>query len=474
MKNEYENGLTKNATVTVTIEDMNTDGEGIGKVNGFPLFIKDSMVGDVCEVLVIKLKKNYGYGKVLRLLTPSKDRVNAKCPIARKCGGCQIQEMDYQAQLAFKEQKVVNNLKRLGGILPETYLLEPILGMEEPWHYRNKAQYPVTETIVDGTRVIRMGFYAGRTHSVIETEECLIGDPVNEQVLAIIREYMMTWNIPAYDEEAHRGLIRHILIRKGFYTGEVMVCLVINGSISELLHVEELEKHLQKVEGMTSLCASVNTKKTNAIMGDSYDVLWGKGFIEDYIGDIRYRISPLSFFQVNPLQTRKLYGKALEYAGLTGKEEVWDLYCGTGTITLFVARAARKVHGVEIIPQAIENARENAAMNQITNAEFFVGKSEEILPAFYAEEKERLGGRAPHADVIIVDPPRKGCEESLLSCMMKMEPDRIVYVSCDSATLARDLKFLTATGEYGVEKVCACDMFPHSVHVETVCLLTRK
>lgn len=458
--------IEKNDIVTITIEDISNNGEGIGKYNGYTLFVKDTVVGDVAEVKVIKAKKTYGYGKLLSLVSPSPDRVKARCPIARQCGGCQIQEMSYESQLRFKEKLVVNNLERLGGIFPGTYELEPIIGMEEPWHYRNKAQFPVG---LDKNGRIVMGFYAGRTHSIIETKECFLGDQVNEQILAAVREFMEENHVSAYDEEKHTGVVRHVLIRKGFQTGQIMVCIVVNDE--KLKSPEKLVEKLYKFAGMTSISISVNREKTNVIMGNTIKTLWGKSYIEDIIGDIRYQISPLSFFQVNPVQTEKLYAKALEYAGLTGKETVWDLYCGIGTISLFLAKNSRRVYGVEIIPQAIENARENARINGIENAEFFVGKAEEVLPEFYEREMKQTGEK-PTADVIVVDPPRKGCDEVLLQTIISMEPKQVVYVSCDSATLARDLKFLREKG-YEVKKVQAVDQFGHTVHVETVVLLSQ-
>ncbi len=458
--------LEKNDIVTVTIEDMSMNGEGIGKSNGYTLFVKDTIVGDVAEVRVTKMKKTYGYARLIKLMKPSSDRVEPKCPIARQCGGCQIQEMSYESQLRFKQNLVRNNLERLGGIMPDTYEMCPIIGMDEPWHYRNKAQFPVG---VNRDGKLCMGFYAGRTHSIIETRQCFLGDAVNEQVLSVIRTFMEENKITAYNEKTGTGVVRHILIRKGFKTGQVMVCVVINAN--SLKASKRLVDMLTAIDGMTCISVSINMENTNVIMGNEIRVLWGKPYIEDYIGDILYRISPLSFFQVNPVQTEKLYEKALEFAGLTGEETVWDLYCGIGTISLFLARNSRKVYGVEIIPQAIDNARENARINKITNVEFFVGKSEEILPQFYENEYEKTGVK-PTADIIVVDPPRKGCGEALLSTIVNMKPERVVYVSCDSATLARDLKFLVEHG-YQVKKVQAVDQFGHTVHVETVCLLSK-
>lgn len=370
------------------------------------------------------------------------------------------------------------------GEVPEQLLdqiMEPIVGMDEteglggPYHYRNKAQFPIGTDKDDN---IVTGFYAGRTHSIISNTNCALGVEINEQILKLILEFMKEYHISAYDEGKHQGLVRHVLIRYGFTTKEIMVCLVINGG--GLPHGEVLAKRLAKIEGMTSVTLSINKEKTNVIMGNVIKPLWGQMYITDYIGNVKYQISPLSFFQVNPVQTEKLYKLALEYSGLTdvscgnpSDKVVWDLYCGIGTISLFLAQKAVKVYGVEIVPQAIDDARNNAKINEIENAEFFVGKAEEVLPQYYEDYAKEHGGETAHADVIVVDPPRKGCEETLLQTLVDMQPERIVYVSCDSATLARDVKFLRGNG-YELERVRAVDQFPHTVHVETVCLLTRE
>ena len=449
----------KNDIVTVTIEDMGKDGEGIGKVDGFTLFIKDAVIGDVVEAKLMKVKKNYGYARLMKIVTPSADRVEPKCPVYRQCGGCQIQALDYQAQLKFKERKVRGNLERIGGFTDIP--LEPIMGMEEPYHYRNKAQFPVG---MDKNGEIVTGFYAGRTHDIIPNTKCYLGSEGNEEILQVVLDYMKTYNVSAYDEAKGKGLVRHILIRTGFTSGEIMVCLVINGK--KLPKSEKLVEALKKIQGMTSITFNVNEKRTNVILGEEIKLLWGRTYIQDNIGDITYRISPLSFYQVNPVQTKKLYETALEYADLKGEETVWDLYCGIGTISLFLAQRAKQVYGVEIVPQAIEDARENAVLNHIENAKFYVGKAEEVLPELYDQE-------GIYADVIVVDPPRKGCDEKCLETIVKMQPKRVVYVSCDSATLARDLRYLCDRG-YEVKRVRGCDMFPMTGHVETVCLLSRK
>lgn len=476
--------MQKNDIVKVKIEDVGVGGEGIGKVEGYTLFIKDAIIGDVVEAKIMKAKKNYGYARLMNILTPSEYRVEKPvCQVARKCGGCQIQEMKYDRQLEFKNQKVRGNLMRIGEV-PEQLLdqiMEPIVGMDEteglggPYHYRNKAQFPIG-TDKDGNVVT--GFYAGRTHSIISNTDCALGVEINERILKLILEFMKEYHISAYDEEKHQGLVRHVLIRYGFTTKEIMVCLVINGE--RLPHGEVLAKRLAEIEGMTSVTLSVNREKTNVIMGNVIKPLWGQMYITDYIGNVKYQISPLSFFQVNPVQTEKLYKLALEYSGLNdvscsnpSDKVVWDLYCGIGTISLFLAQKAGKVYGVEIVPQAIDDARNNAKINEIENAEFFVGKAEEVLPQHYETYAKEHGGETTHADVIVVDPPRKGCEESLLQTMVDMQPERIVYVSCDSATLARDVKFLRGNG-YELERVRAVDQFPHTVHVETVVLLSQQ
>ena len=455
----------KNDVLTVKIEDMGHDGEGIGKCEGYTLFVKDTVIGDLAEVKVIKAKKNYGYARLMRLIEPSPHRVEPVCPVARPCGGCQLQMLDYAEQLRFKEKKIAGNLQRIGGMTEIP--MEPIVGMENPFRYRNKAQFPIGQ---DRNGKLITGFYAGRTHQIMENRNCYLGVEQNEEILNRILVWMEENGVPAYNEETGKGLVRHVLIRFGFMTKEIMVCLVVNGK--KLPAEEKLIKSLTELEGMTSITLSANRERTNVIMGKEIRCLWGQGYITDYIGTVKYRISPLSFYQVNPAQTEKLYGLALEYAGLTGNETVWDLYCGIGTISLFLAQKAKKVYGVEIVPEAIADAKNNAKINEIENAEFFVGKSEEILPAYYEQYAKDHPGEHAHADVIVVDPPRKGCEENLLHTMASMQPDRIVYVSCDSATLARDVKVLGELG-YEVKKVRGVDQFPMTCHVETVVLLSQ-
>lgn len=458
--------MEKNQEFIVTIEDMSEDGAGIGKLDGYIWFIKDAVIGDVVQAKAMKMKKSYGFARLMEVIEPSKDRVEPRCPVARQCGGCQLQAMDYEAQLQFKERKVLNHLMRIGGFSREEIPMLPIMGMKDPWRYRNKAQFPFGK---DKEGAIIAGFYAGRTHSIIQAEDCFLGVEENPRILKAIREFMVQEGIEPYDETSHTGLIRHVLIRKGFETGELMVCLVINGK--SLPGAGKLVERLLGLDvgtgaKMTSISYSINQEKTNVIMGKEIVDLYGPGYITDFIGDVKYQISPLSFYQVNPIQTKVLYGTALEYAGLTGDEIVWDLYCGIGTISLFLAQKAKQVYGVEIVPQAIEDARRNAKLNNMDNVRFFVGKAEEVLPEQF--EREKI-----HADVIVVDPPRKGCDRICLDTILKMQPDRVVYISCDSSTLARDLRYL-ADGGYVMDKVRACDMFAGTCHCECVVKLERK
>lgn len=462
--------MQKNDVAVVEITDIGVGGEGIGKIDGYTLFVKDAVIGDKAEVKVMKAKKNYGYARLMRVVNPSPYRVEPRCRFARQCGGCQIQEMSYSRQLAFKEQKVRSSLEHIGGFSPKLLdgISEPAVGMDHPFGYRNKAQFPFG-TDKEGRPIT--GFYAGRTHDIIANTDCALGVPVNQEILEIILKFMKKHHIASYDEKTGLGLVRHVLIRYGFTTQEIIVCIVINGK--SLPNAEDLVKSLICVPGMTGITISVNTRRTNVIMGDSCEVLWGQGYITDYIGKIRYQISPLSFYQVNPIQTEKLYSLAMEYADLKGGETVWDLYCGIGTISLFLAQKAGQVYGVEIVPQAIEDARKNARLNGIENAAFFVGKAEEILPDYYDRYEKEHGGERARADVIVVDPPRKGCDEALLDTIVKMRPEKVVYVSCDCATLARDLKILCGNG-YELKRVCPVDQFPMTVHVETVCLLSNR
>lgn len=510
----------KNRIVTVKIEDMGNEGQGIGKAEGFTLFVKDAVAGDTVEARILKCKKNYAYARLEKVLVPSPFRVEPACLYHRQCGGCQLQALSYEKQLAFKQERIRNSLIRIGGFAPEAVdgKMEPVVGMGEPgaemlFRYRNKALYPVG---TDREGNVVTGFYAGRTHTIIPNTNCLLGVEENEEILNGVLDYMKENRVSAYDEVSGTGLVRHVLIRKGFASGEIMVCLVVNpeegnsagknsagraaggGQRGEYLpEQEKLVARLRHIAGMTSVSVSINRSRTNVIMGEEIHFIWGREWISDSIcmrdmktpgyprtgKSLTFRISPLSFYQVNPVQTEKLYSLVLEFAGLTGKETVWDLYCGIGTISLFLAGSARKVWGVEAVPEAVRDARENAERNHIRNAEFFVGKAEDVLEGFYGKNKEAedFSGQSDdlseqynmmHPDVIVVDPPRKGCDQACLDTMLKMAPRRIVYVSCDPATLARDLRIL-CDGGYELERVRGTDMFGMTVHVETVCLLSK-
>ena len=482
--------MQKNDEVIIKIEDMSENGEGIGHINGLTLFVKDALIGDTIRAGITKVKKTYCYARTIEILTASPERTEPLCPIYRQCGGCQLQALSYEAQLKFKRKKVLDCFTRIGGFKDfekgeddvsrgRGVRVKDTLGMEKPWHYRNKAQFPVGKD-KDGKPVF--GFYAGRTHSIIPTDDCRIEFEGHDKILAALKEYINESGISIYDEDSGSGLLRHVLIRKGFATGEIMVVPVINGR--KVKRPELLVKKLRESEpGIVSIQLNINTEKTNVILGRECITLYGRDYIEDMIGEVRFRISALSFYQVNPLQTKVLYKEALraclgdenvgrEAAELEEdggvKKTIWDVYCGIGTISLFLANRFDKVFGVEIVPEAIENAIENAKLNNITNAEFFVGAAEEIVPALYKKDPEKY-----RADIVVVDPPRKGCDENLLATLIQMAPEKIVYVSCDPATLARDCRILADDG-YEVVNVQPVDMFPHSGHVETVVLLSRK
>ena len=553
----------KNDRAVIKIEDIGSGGEGIGFLNiseprqdipaldtasadamdaagstdggtgrgekkpgskGFAIFVKDAVPGDTIEATVTKVTSRYAYGHLDRILEPSPFRVEPRCPIAKTCGGCQIQALDYQRQLAFKQKKVRENLIRIGGFLPEKVdaVMHPIVGMDEPWHYRNKEQVPVQE----GKYGPVTGFYASHSHTVIPMTDCCIGSPKNKQILETVLSWMQAHKVPAYEEETGKGLIRHILIRDGIYSGQIMVCVIANDY--RIPYEKELVEALRGLEGVASIVLNTNTERTNVITGRALRTLWGADDIVDTLhihevmqrpsaaglpakdlkaGDstgegsttedlakresaegtlaaggstatefkkteesVTFGISPLSFYQVNPRQTEKLYSLALNCAGLTGNETVWDLYCGVGTISLFMARHAKKVYGVEIIPEAIENARMNAERNGIENATFYVGKAEEVLPNYV--ENLKAQGMDPQIDVICVDPPRKGCDDVCIQIMLEIAPKRIVYVSCDPATLARDLKKL-AEGGYSLDYVQPVDQFAHTGHCEVVVSMSR-
>ena len=462
MKTDNTASYKKGEMITVDITDFGENGEGIGKTDAFTWFIKDTVIGDKVKAKVMKTKKSYGYARLDSIVKESPDRIEAKCPVARSCGGCTLQSLDYKAELKLKQNKVENHLKRIGGFDLSSVEIEEIIGMEDPIRYRNKSQFPFGRK--NGKNIT--GYFAGRTHSIVEFDDCIIGIKENKTVLQTVLDFMEKYSVDAYNEEDGSGIVRHVLIRKGFATGELMVCIVIN--TNNLPYSDKLVESLCAALGsdLKSVSININKKNTNVILGEKTVTLYGNGYIEDYIGDVKFRISPQSFYQVNPVQTKKLYSKALEYAALTGEETVWDMYCGIGTISLFLAKSAKFVYGVEIVDAAIQNARENTKLNNIENVKFFVGKAEEVITGEYEN------GNIRDIDVIVVDPPRKGLDKLAIDTMLKLLPKRIVYVSCDSSTLARDLKLLCEK-EYELKKLTVVDQFSRSYHTEMVALLSK-
>ncbi len=459
--------INKNDVVRIHIDDMSHEGLGVGKLYGMTVFVKDAICGDDVLITITKVKKNYCFARVKEIITPSEYRVQAKCPKALLCGGCVLQELDYKKQLELKQQIVINNLIRIGGFNKEELIqkAEPIIGMENPFRYRNKASVPVG---IDKDGNIVMGYYGARSHRIVPHDDCIIGQEIDNKILDIIKRVMIDNNISAYDEIYHKGLIRHVLIRHAFATDQIMVCIVLNGA--SLPCKDVFISELSKISQIKSICINYNTANDNVILGKETKALWGQEYITDKIGDLSFNISANSFYQVNPAQMYRLYSKALEYASLTGKETVLDLYCGIGTISLFLAKNAGLVYGIEVVPQAVENAKTNASINNIDNAKFYLGKAEEILPKLYAKDEDQY---FTHPDVIVVDPPRKGCDEDCITTMLGMAPNKIIYVSCDSATLSRDLKILCEQG-YEIAKFTVVDQFCHSMHTETVVGLNKK
>ena len=454
--------VEKNKEYIFDIISQGYEGEGIAKIdNKYPIFIEGALKGEKVKVRIVKVNKNFAYGKLMEVLEASEERVNPPCAIYKRCGGCKLQHASYKAQLDFKWDRVKDCVSKIGKLDPS--IVKYPLGMENPWRYRNKVQLPIG--LINGE--VKIGFFAPRSHDIIDMESCLIQDEIGDKVVKLTREWIEKFNIRPYNvdgEYDEKGIVRHIMIRRGFTTNEVMVVLVTNGE--NLPHKEEfVDLMVKNIPGIKSVIQNINSKKTNVILGLESKTLWGEDTISDYIGDFRFNISPLSFFQVNPTQTEVLYGKALEYANLTGNEEVFDAYCGTGTITLFLSQKAKKVYGVEIIPQAIDNAWINAKENKVDNVEFFVGESEVVIPD--------LINKGVKADVVVVDPPRKGCDKKLLDAITNIDAKKIVYVSCDPSTLGRDLKVLEENG-YKTLEVQPVDMFPNTAHIENVALLIKK
>ncbi len=450
--------IQKNDYIDVVFEDLTHEGAGVAKVDGYPLFVPYGLPGEKAKIKVTKLNKGYGFGRLMELYEESPDRVEAPCPIYRQCGGCQLQHFSYAGQLKAKEKMVRELMIRIGKL--DDVVVHPVLGMEQPWNYRNKAQVPVGE--MEGGLVA--GFYAKRSHEIIDMDECLIQFTENDEMIRLVKSICEKYGVKAYNEKQHKGTLRHIMVRTGQVTGELMVVLVTR--TPDIPNRRKIvEEIVEAVPGITSIIQNVNTKRTNVILGDQTITLWGADVISDYIGDIKFEISPRSFYQVNPAQTKVLYDKTLEYAGLSGNETVIDAYCGIGTISLFLAKKAKKVYGVEIVPEAIEDARKNASLNGIANVEFAVGEAETVIPNWYKQ--------GIIADTLVVDPPRKGCDENLLKTIAAMKPKKVVYVSCNPATLARDLRYLEDNG-YKTVEVQPVDMFPQTMHVESVAKLVLK
>ncbi|MBU3154243.1 23S rRNA (uracil(1939)-C(5))-methyltransferase RlmD [Clostridium estertheticum] len=461
MKRKLENyviPVKKNEDYIITIDNMGYEGEGVGKIDGFTVFVAGAIVGERVLIKIVKISKNFGFGKLLEIIEKSISRIEPVCDIYKSCGGCNLQHIDYAAQLDFKTNRVNQVINRIGKL--EKVIVHPTLGMESPYNYRNKVQLPASNKNGE----VKIGFYAARSHDIINMENCYIQDSVADIVVKLTRKWIKEFNIQCYNEENHQGILRHVMIRKGSKTGQVMVVLVTNGK--SLPYKEEFIAIItKKIKGIVSVIQNINSEKTNVILGETCLTLWGKDTITDYIGEFKFEVSPLSFFQVNSVQTEVLYDKVLEYANLSGGEVVLDAYCGTGTISLFLSQKAKKVYGVEIVPQAIENAKINAKVNNVENTEFLVGEAEVIIP--------KLINDGVIADVVVVDPPRKGCDKTLLEAISHMGPITIVYVSCDPGTLARDLGILNELG-YITKEIQPVDMFPQTAHIECVARIEKR
>lgn len=444
--------------IELVINGLGSSAEGVGKYEGFTVFVKGALPQEKVQVKVTLVKKNYAVGKLLEVLEESAERVAPVCPVYEECGGCQLQHLSYAGQLEVKRQQVQDALTRIGHL--DTEVL-PVIGAANPWNYRNKMQFPAA---ANAEGIINIGCYAAATHSVIDTDSCMIQKQANNDVLLTVRKWMRRFNISAYDEKTGKGLVRHVMARVGVHSNQVMAVIIT--SEYDIPHRKELVEWLkQYVPGLVSVIQNINKKNTNIVMGNKTRVIYGEANIKDSLGALSFNISAQSFFQVNSEQAEKLYNKALEFAALTGKETVVDVYCGTGTISLYMAKHAQKVYGIEIVAPAIEDAKRNAEENACKNAEFILGDAAVEVPKLLA------GGVRPH--VIMVDPPRAGCEERVLAAMASVEPERIVYVSCNPASLARDLAYMEAHG-YKAVVAQPVDMFPFTSHVETVVLLNRE
>lgn len=441
--------MQKNDIYDIEITGMTDDGDGVGRADGMAVFVPYTIVGEKARVLIVKVMKNFAYGKLMEIITPSMSRVKAECPYFYKCGGCQLWHMDMDAELEYKRQKVEECLKRLGGIdvVPEKVVDTGIYR-----RYRNKAQYPVTK---DGT-----GFYKRNSHVVIPIDDCLIQGENDKAIISAIRKWMEEYDIPAYDEEKHQGFLRNIYIREG---KEELIIVLVTLENDFPFKKELIDKLLKLDIPIAGIVQNINDKRTNVVLGKENKTLYGRDYLVDLIGDVSFKISPQSFYQVNRFATKKLYEVAGEMAELSGEETLWDIYCGIGTIGQFLAKKVKKIIGIEVVPEAVENAKENAKNNGILNAKYHCGKAEFVMP--------RVAGQGERTDVVILDPPRKGCDEKLLKTVLELKPKKIIYISCKPSTLARDLKYLTG-GKYEVKRVVPVNMFPKGAHVESVALLT--
>ena len=456
----------KNKFYTMQIDDLSKYGGGVGRIDGFTVFVENTLPQETVYIKILSVSKSYAYGKLVTIISPSPDRITPQCQYAARCGGCALQHFAYDAELRQKQKLVRDAFERIGGFRDIDSCMEDIIGMEADCleHSRNKAQFPVCRNFnADNGNTVEIGFYAQSSHRVIDISNCPISNRANEEILSVCREFITQNKIEPYNEITHSGLVRHIFTRVGFSTGEIMVCIVINGKT--LPYSERLIDKLKKINGMTSIVLNINTERTNVILGKKIISLWGRDYIYDYIDDIKFKISPLSFFQVNPTQMKVLYKRALDMANPADNQICIDAYCGIGSISLYFAKHMKKIYGIEIIPDAVSDARENAELNGIVNAEFILGKSEEKISELIHEDNI-----VPN--LIVVDPPRKGCDVKLLDAVLEKKIEKIIYISCDPATLARDVKHLCANGFYKIEKIQAVDMFPRTMHVETVVLLS--
>lgn len=448
--------IKKNAYFDIDIIDIGINGEGIGKIDNFTIFVDGALPNETVNIKIIKVKRNYGYGKLIKIINPSPYRINPLCENFGKCGGCNLLHLSYDEQLNIKSKFIQTNLKKIAKI--ENIKVPKAIGMDNPFNYRNKASFPI-----NFTDKVNIGFYKPRSHNIINIDNCLIQNPINNIIIQKTKTFIKESNISIYDENTGKGDLRHIVTRIANKTNELLICVVINNN--KFLYKDLLIKNFKDIPNIDSIVINYNTKNNNVILGDKVETILGKGYIVDYIKDLKFNISPLSFYQVNPIQTEVLYETALNFCNLTGNEIVFDAYCGIGTISLFLAKKCKKVYGIEIVPDAIKNAISNAELNNINNAEFFVGKSEDIIPKLIFENNI-------YPDVIVVDPPRKGCDKILLDAIIKTSIKKLVYISCDNSTLARDIAYLSNFG-FKLDKIQPVDMFCMTTHIECVALITR-